>query len=246
MARAPAWRVALALGAATGLGAMLVLPYALAHMKVGAHVGLAGLAATGLQGALFGFLLAWAGLALGARVGLDAPVLRAWLAGHRFGGESRWGWAALAGVGAAGLIVLLDLALARSGGPSMTGALATGPSSRLKGFLASFNGGVGEEVQLRLFFMTAVVWGLAKVARGRAPWIYVVANVVAALAFGAGHLPLARQVLGALTPAIVARTVLLNAAGGVVFGALYRRWGLEHAMVSHFAADLVLHVALGG
>jgi membrane protease YdiL (CAAX protease family) len=37
----------------------------------------------------------------------------------------------------------------------------------------------------------------------------------------------------------------LNALGGVVFGSLYWRRVLEHAMLAHFCADLVLH-GIGG
>jgi membrane protease YdiL (CAAX protease family) len=39
------------------------------------------------------------------------------------------------------------------------------------------------------------------------------------------------------------RTLLLNGIAGLVFGWFYVRHGLESAMLSHFCADLVLHVA---
>jgi uncharacterized membrane protein len=41
-----------------------------------------------------------------------------------------------------------------------------------------------------------------------------------------------------------AKIVLLNAVVGGVTGALFCRYGLEHTMLAHFSADLVLHVAL--
>jgi hypothetical protein len=40
------------------------------------------------------------------------------------------------------------------------------------------------------------------------------------------------------------RIVVLNMLAGTVFGALYWKLGLEHAMVAHFCADLLLHVAM--
>ena len=49
-----------------------------------------------------------------------------------------------------------------------------------------------------------------------------------------------------LTPLVVARTIGLNALLGVGFGVLFRRWGLEYAMASHFLANVVLHVLGGG
>jgi hypothetical protein len=33
---------------------------------------------------------------------------------------------------------------------------------------------------------------------------------------------------------------------GIAFGFLYWQWGLEYAMLSHFCADIVLHVIGGG
>ena len=71
--------------------------------------------------------------------------------------------------------------------------------------------------------------------------IGVVAFGVAALLFGAGHLPTAAGIWG-LDAGVIARTVVLNAIGGVVFGWLYWKRGLEMAVLSHFAADIVLHV----
>jgi membrane protease YdiL (CAAX protease family) len=68
-----------------------------------------------------------------------------------------------------------------------------------------------------------------------------VAVLLAAIAFGAGHLPAAANVWP-LDAVVVARTLLLNGIAGLVFGWFYVRHGLESAMLSHFAADLVLHV----
>ena len=47
-----------------------------------------------------------------------------------------------------------------------------------------------------------------------------------------------------LTPLVIARTVVLNGLLGIIFGWLYWRHGLEAAMISHFSADIVLHVLL--
>ena len=47
-----------------------------------------------------------------------------------------------------------------------------------------------------------------------------------------------------LTPLVITRAILLNGIGGVVFGWLYWKRGLEAAMIAHFSADIVLHVLL--
>ena len=44
----------------------------------------------------------------------------------------------------------------------------------------------------------------------------------------------------ALTPLVIARTLVLNGLAGVVFGWLYWRRGLLAAMVAHFTFDLVV------
>ena len=41
---------------------------------------------------------------------------------------------------------------------------------------------------------------------------------------------------------VIARTLLLNGIGGVAFGWLYWKRGIEAAMLAHFSTDLVLHV----
>jgi membrane protease YdiL (CAAX protease family) len=67
------------------------------------------------------------------------------------------------------------------------------------------------------------------------------ANILVAVIFGLGHLP-ATSILVPLTPLIVTRAIVLNGVAGIVFGYLYFTRGLESAMLSHFSADIVLHV----
>jgi hypothetical protein len=50
--------------------------------------------------------------------------------------------------------------------------------------------------------------------------------------------------LAPLTALVVIRTVVLNGLIGIVCGWLYWKRGLESAMISHFSADLILHVLL--
>jgi hypothetical protein len=242
------WRVALVFGGALGIAEMLVLPYFTA--KTGQPLTGHGLplgavvAISGAQNAVLGFALSWAGLALGQAIGLDAPLVRSWVARTPFRGQSHWWKAALVGVVASAVVLALDAGLFAHWMPPIPEQAAH--PERWKGALGSFYGGIGEEVQLRLFFMTALAWVLAKVSRGTAPWVFVTAIALAALAFGAGHLPFAAQVFGSLSTILVVRTVLLNALAGIAFGVLYWRWGLEHAIVAHFCADLVVHVIVGG
>jgi len=114
------------------------------------------------------------------------------------------------------------------------------------GFLASFYGGFAEEILLRLFFMTLLVWLFSKcikpsesiIQNSVLMWVSI---VLATVLFGLGHLPVTASVT-ALTPLVVTRAIVLNGIGGVVFGWLYWKKGLESAMIAHFSADIVLHV----
>lgn len=114
---------------------------------------------------------------------------------------------------------------------------------------ASGTAGIGEEILFRLFVLS--LWGFLLnlilrrwKATGVALWI---ANVIAALAFSASHLPTAMILLGVSTPAeippvILAELFLVNGLIGLVAGAFFMRRGLVAASGIHFGADFVWHV----
>ena len=103
-------------------------------------------------------------------------------------------------------------------------------------------GGVIEEVMLRLFFMSLIAFILHKVFQRKQPApsiaILIVANVIAAILFAAGHLP-ATELLMGLTPMILIRCFLLNGGFGLLFGWLYRKYGLRYAMIAHGGCHIV-------
>ncbi len=101
------------------------------------------------------------------------------------------------------------------------------------------------ELLCRLFLLSLLVWliGLAWHVLGGKPalgalWL---ANILAAVIFGLGHLP-TTAALVKLTPLLIGRAILLNGIIGVAVGYLFWQYGLEAAMLAHFTADLVLHV----
>lgn len=103
-------------------------------------------------------------------------------------------------------------------------------------------GGVIEEVMLRLFMLSLVALILFKLfERGQgAPSVkvLVLANVISALLFAAGHLPATAILLG-LTPVTVFRCFLLNGGIGFLFGWLYHRFGLRYSMIAHAGCHVV-------
>ena len=103
-------------------------------------------------------------------------------------------------------------------------------------------GGICEEVMLRLFFLTLLAWLLHKLfGKGRelpSAGVLVVANVIAAMLFAAGHLPTTFLTIGS-SPMILFRCFLLNGGFGLLFGRLYYKHGLRYAMIAHAGAHVV-------
>ena len=103
-------------------------------------------------------------------------------------------------------------------------------------------GGVIEEVMLRLFMMSLIAFLLHKIFGKKtekpSTAILVVANVIAALLFAAGHLPTTLMMLGN-SPMILFRCFLLNGSFGLLFGWLYRKYGLRYSMIAHGGCHVV-------
>ena len=119
-------------------------------------------------------------------------------------------------------------------------------TSRLDNWIASIlYGGVVEELMLRLFLMSLlslILWKLLFRERSREripPVVFSCANLISALLFAAGHLPTTVSMFGGLTPLVVLRCFLLNGVLGLVFGWLYRRLGIQYAMLGHAGAHLI-------
>src|SRR5699024_8515800 len=103
--------------------------------------------------------------------------------------------------------------------------------------LAMIYGGITEELMLRLFGMTFIVWVLAVIMRREKetipPSFYYIAIFLTAILFGIGHLPATMELFGELSAIIVTRAIVLNGLVGVWFGYLYWRKGLEYAIIAH-------------
>ncbi|MFA5991374.1 MAG: CPBP family intramembrane glutamic endopeptidase [Candidatus Doudnabacteria bacterium] len=122
-------------------------------------------------------------------------------------------------------------------------AVANSQVAIWKTLLASLYGGIVEELLLRLFVMSLFAWILAKIFKSVEPLknniIMWSAIIISSVLFGLGHLPIT-SALTAITPLVVFRAIVLNGIGGLVFGWLYWKKGLEYGIVAHFTADIVL------
>lgn len=251
------WKLFFVVWGAAIVGAIAVIPYALT-VQLGLletldlplptwQLALLGL----VQSAVLLALAAGIGLLLAWRVGLGLPIVERWLKKEPIQQRLR-GILALSifgGVLVGATIVGLDLIIFQ---PLLAESGITFPESATppiwQGILAALYGGITEEVLLRLFLMTLLVWIGAKITRSKggqpAPAVLWIATVLAALVFGLGHLPATAALGVPLNGLVITRGILLNGVGGVFFGWLYFARGLESAMLAHYSADIVLVVVL--
>jgi len=191
-------------------------------------------------------LMIWVGLKLAPRVGLGVPLFESWTRGEAVPSSAirRSVTSGLLNGIFVGIVLLICLLVLAPRLPDLPFVRAA-QLPIWKRFLLCFYGGVYEEVLTRLFLLTLVAWIANRSwqkARGTlsspAFWF---ANVFAALLFGLGHLPSASLFMQ-ITPLVVVAAIILNGIAGIAFGYLYRRNGLESAMVAHLTADFVLYV----
>jgi len=112
-----------------------------------------------------------------------------------------------------------------------------------KAIMAAPYGGVVEELLMRLFLVTLFAWIISKIVKEtdviNNSYIMWTSIILASIIFGLGHLP-ATATVTQITPLVVTRAIILNGIGGLVFGWLYWKKGLEYAILAHFTTDVVL------
>ncbi|MGC1374678.1 MAG: CPBP family intramembrane glutamic endopeptidase [Anaerolineales bacterium] len=255
------WKIFFILLAASVFGVIAILPYSLAlEADVLAKATLPMplpllLSIQVLENTVLFAVAILIGLFLANRIGLGLPILEAKLAGESVAARIKAILLPSISLGVAGsiLIIALDKFVFAPGLQAQLGSAAnalnlqTAQPAAWKGLLASFYGGINEELLLRLCVFTLLAWlgkFVSHTPEGRPTLVVLwIANILAAILFGLGHLP-ATATLIALTPLVIVRAIVLNGLAGIVFGYLYWTRGLESAMLSHFSADLVLHVLL--
>lgn len=108
-------------------------------------------------------------------------------------------------------------------------------------------GGIIEEVMMRLFFMSLIVFIFSKLFnknKKEIPTIFfIIANVLAALLFAVGHLP-STATMTTLTPIIIFRCFLFNGSLGIAFGHLYRKYNIKYAMIAHGLCHLIADILM--
>jgi len=255
------WSVFLVLVGLNILGAFAIQPYRIALQSFYGQAGANG--STG--GTPFGFemlmvsvqyaVFCGIGLLLANRIGLGLPFVEGWInrkpVPMNFAKIVAIAWIAAVGC-AVGLYFLSSVVF----DPPMIALLAkqgiavpqAGYMPPQYGLLASFYAGVFEETFCRLLGMSLVafVGGLLfhdSSGRPKAAVMWL-ANIALALEFGIGHLRTAAGLGWPMDPLIITRSLVLNGIGGLAFGWLYWKYGLESAMLAHFLADVILQAMI--
>ena len=228
-----AWKTFAILVIACAIASMLVVPYQVALSPDLASYGAILYFNAFLQGLIIFSIATFLGLILSEKVGFDLPVLEGRHKMENF--KEILMPSALWGLLAGALITLLALPF---GSSSMELLAADSIVPVWARFLALFYGGIAEEVLMRLFAMSLFAWIFIKIKVPKKISIWI-AIIISAVLFGLGHLPFTAG-LTEITADVVARAVVLNGAGAVIFSLLYWRRGLESAIIAHFFAGIIL------
>lgn len=250
-------KIALILAFLGFIAGMAVVPYQLesfktmnleqyeAIMKAIPSVGVLMLTA-GLQVAVMSFILGIIGIKLARIVNLKFDLFE-FLAGNKRNIEiSKSGitQAILIAFAVAFIIVGSDKFIFQNLIPQIA---ENAPSTSLKAIIGGVvYGGIVEEVLLRLLLMSLTVWILSRIAARKKPtipaWIYVISILFSSVIFGIGHLPFASSIYGELTAVVLVRIILLNSIGGIGFGYLYWKKGLEYSMAAHMLTHVFMQL----
>lgn len=103
--------------------------------------------------------------------------------------------------------------------------------------------GFTEEILMRFGLMTFIIWLMSKIFHSIKPKIYWIGILLSAIIFALGHFPIAFQILGNPSGILLCYIVIANAIGGVIFGWLYWKKGLESAFIAHIICHVVMLLA---
>jgi hypothetical protein len=251
MARA-FWSEFTILLAAALLGGLAIIPYGVRLLTSRQHEPLkfplpTVLLLSFLQTTVLSALAIGIGLLAAHAIGLGAPYIESGLAGTGSKQAIVQMLLPAVGLGVLGgaVLLLLDLLFLPYWPPELADFAER--TTLWENFLASLYGGLNEEIFMRLFGFSVLTWLLSRVwhtseglPTGAILWT---ANAITAVLFGLGHLPATKDLMGSIPPPMLIRALLLNTPVGLLCGWLLWTYGIEAAVLAHFSADIVYHVA---
>lgn len=250
-------KIALVLSAVCFIGGIFLVPYQLNTLKslmpevfdtAMASMNLPYpflLLLSAIQLTIVSFIVSMIGIYIARKVGFSLPVLDAFFKKERI----RFDRSGLILAIIFGMLTALAIAGAdRFYYQYKIEAIAQSePQFSLIGLIAAvLYGGVFEELLLRLLFMSLVIWIIMKVVRKNFNTLHSgffwLAIILAAVLFSAGHLPATELYFGELNSTIIIRSFILNGIGGIFFGYLYWKNGLEYAIFAHMFTHISLQL----
>lgn len=178
------------------------------------------------------------GTLLHEKVNLDVPLIKGLIRNEKIGNIRGIIIFGIAGGIIAGIFVVLIAAVYD---PLLSQEfLKLGENIQTSLAVRFLYGGLTEEILMRFGVMTFFVWLFSKLFKSLDVKIYWAGIILAALLFAIGHFPVAFQAVGTPSTLLLSYIVLGNSIGGIIFGWLYWKRGLESAFIAHIMAHVVM------
>ncbi|MBM7648562.1 membrane protease YdiL (CAAX protease family) [Bacillus ectoiniformans] len=239
------WKLYFTILGINAAGAMAIVPYALArgnfHQEMGVSKTEFFFIFTG-QMIVESAILIFLAMLMAKKVHVKTPILDTVVSKNKLDAIYMKKMLAAAGYGvlAALLIILISLTISKPLG--IDNSSISEPVWWL-GIMGSFGAAATEETIFRFFLITFVLWIVTKLRKRSHIQTsdYWVAIIFASLIFAGLHYGIASATYE-MTIGLFLGMLLINGTGGIVFGLLFLKSGIEFAMIAHFMADIVIHV----
>ena len=201
-----------------------------------------------IQSSVLLVLMVWLGAVFARKVGLNAPVILAIARSANIYKELKPQIvpALLGGVAGGLFLVFFFNAISGYLPPEF---LIAAEQLAPPWYTKILYGGITEEILIRWGLMSFFVWALYRITQRKDTDIktynYVLAIILSALMFGAGHLPVAFALSPEVTGYLLFYIIFGNAAFGFIAGYLYWKRGLECAIGAHMIAHITMIAANG-
>ncbi len=205
------------------------------------------LAAQFARSTVFFIFSIFIGLYLGKKIGLETPLLTSIFEGKGLpeGFASTVKLSIFLGILASIIIFILDRFVLSMFGEPLLVLLTTPPLwQRL---LYTFYAGMVEELVLRFFLLTLLMWISWKIKKtsdglptNMGAWIAI---LLVSFIYGLGYLT--KSPSADIDHFLNLRIVILNAIAGISFGWLYWKKGIEAAIIANLTATFMILVVLG-
>ena len=198
------------------------------------------------QSSVMLIVMIWLGMVFSKKVGLTAPVISALVHSENVIDKltPQIKPAIIGGVIAGLLLLVLMNTLTVYLPEEFNRAIA---NTDFPWYARIFYGGITEELLIRWGLMSFFVWGLYRLTQKKDSEIrdynYIVAIILAALIFGAGHMGAVFAMTSEVTVALIAYIVLLNSFFGFIGGYLFWKYGLECAIGAHMMTHVIFIIA---